>query len=107
MVDAGIGESYTSPVVCAAIARTAMHRGDVETARRELIGAQRTRSALTYALPHIAVQSRIELARVHLALADVAGARTLVESNEVHGRKRRADGGEPEIPGGLAKSRDL
>jgi LuxR family transcriptional regulator, maltose regulon positive regulatory protein len=33
---------------------------------------------LTYALPHIAVQARIELARVGLALADIAGVRTLM-----------------------------
>ena len=33
---------------------------------------------LTYALPYFAVQARIELARVHLALADLAGARTLM-----------------------------
>ncbi len=33
---------------------------------------------LTYALPHLAVQTRIELIRVHLALADLAGARTLM-----------------------------
>ena len=29
-------------------------------------------------MPHLAVQARIELARVHLALADRAGARTLM-----------------------------
>ena len=33
---------------------------------------------LTYALPHLAGQARIELIRVHLALADLAGARTLM-----------------------------
>jgi LuxR family transcriptional regulator, maltose regulon positive regulatory protein len=33
---------------------------------------------LTYALPHFAVQARLELARVHLALADQVGARTLM-----------------------------
>lgn len=40
--------------------------------------AQRLRGLLTYAVPHLAVQARIELARVHLAVADVAGARTLL-----------------------------
>ena len=29
-------------------------------------------------MPHLAVQARIELTRVHLALADLAGARTLM-----------------------------
>jgi LuxR family transcriptional regulator, maltose regulon positive regulatory protein len=32
----------------------------------------------TYAMPNKAVQARLELARVHLALADIAGARTLM-----------------------------
>jgi len=39
---------------------------------------------LTYAIPHQAVQARIELARAHLALADPAGARTLMrEADEI------------------------
>jgi LuxR family maltose regulon positive regulatory protein len=33
---------------------------------------------LTYAIPHVAVQARIELTRAHLALGDIAGARTLL-----------------------------
>jgi LuxR family maltose regulon positive regulatory protein len=65
-----------------------MHRGDVPTARRELIGAQRLRPLLTYALPHLAVQARIELARVHLALADPAGAWTLVREIDELLRRR-------------------
>ena len=55
-----------------------MHRGDVAAARRELVSAQHLRPLLTYALPYLAVQARVELARVHLALADLAGARTLL-----------------------------
>jgi LuxR family maltose regulon positive regulatory protein len=47
-------------------------------ARQELISAQRLRPTLTYALPHLAVQARVELLRVHLALGDLAGARTLM-----------------------------
>ena len=65
-------------VAYAAQARTALHRGDVPAARRVLLGAQRWRHMLSYALPHQAVQARIELARVHLGLADLAGARTLM-----------------------------
>ena len=74
---AGIEESYATPLVCAVQARVALHRGDVPAARQQLVSAQRLRPLLTYALPHFAVQARIELARVHLALADVEGARTL------------------------------
>ena len=59
-------------------ARVALHRGDAPAARQELVSAQRLRPLLTYALPHLAVQARIELTRVHLALADLAGARTLM-----------------------------
>ena len=55
-----------------------MHRGDVRAARRQLAHAQRLRPLLTSASPHIAVQARLELTRVHLALADLAGARTLM-----------------------------
>ena len=75
---AGIEENYATPLVCALRARAAMHRGDVPAARRELVSAQHLRPLLTYALPYLAVQARIELARVHLALADLAGARTLM-----------------------------
>ena len=75
---AGIEESYATPLVCAVLARAAWHRGDARAAHQELTRAQRLRSVLTYALPYLAVQVRIELTRVHLALADVAGARTLL-----------------------------
>jgi LuxR family transcriptional regulator, maltose regulon positive regulatory protein len=71
-------------LVCAVQARVAVHRGDVVSAREQLISAQRARPLLTYALPQFAVQARIELARVHLALADLAAARTLMrEVDEV------------------------
>ena len=76
--EAGIEDSYITPLVSAVQARAALHRGDVPAARRELVTAQRLRHLLTYALPHVAVQARIELTRVHLALADLAGARTLM-----------------------------
>ena len=75
---AGIEESFVTPLVCAVRARAALHRGDIPAARQELVGAQRMRHELTYALPHLAGQARIELIRVHLALADLAGARTLM-----------------------------
>jgi LuxR family maltose regulon positive regulatory protein len=85
---AGIEESYATPLVCAVQARTAMHRGDVPAARQHLVSAQRLRPLLTYALPYFAVQARIELARVHLALADLAGARTLMREVDELLRRR-------------------
>jgi LuxR family maltose regulon positive regulatory protein len=87
---AGIEESYVMPLVCAAQARVASHQGDVAAARHEVVRAQRLRPLLSHATPHVAVQARIELTRVHLALADVAGARTLIrEIDEL--LKRRPD----------------
>ena len=75
---AGIEDSRVTVLVCAVQARVALRRGDVPAARRELVNAQLLRHLLTYAVPHVAVQARIELTRVHLALADLAGARTLM-----------------------------
>ena len=65
-----------------------MHGGDVPAARRELVSAQRLRHLLTYALPYLAVQARIELARIHLALADLAAARTLMREVDELLRRR-------------------
>jgi LuxR family maltose regulon positive regulatory protein len=66
----------------------ALHRGDVTAVRRELVDAQRLRALLTYAIPHLAVQARIELTRVHLALADLAGSRTLMREVDELLRRR-------------------
>jgi LuxR family transcriptional regulator, maltose regulon positive regulatory protein len=82
-----IGDSYATPLVCAVQARAFLHQGDIPAARQELVIAQRKRPVLTYALPYLAVQARIELARVHLALADLAGARTLMR--EINGLLKR------------------
>jgi LuxR family maltose regulon positive regulatory protein len=81
-------DSYVTPLACAVQARAAWHRGDVAAARQQLVDAQRLRSLLTYATPHLAVQARIELTRVHLALSDVGGARTLMrEIDELFKRR--------------------
>jgi LuxR family maltose regulon positive regulatory protein len=85
---AGIEGSYATTLVRAVAARVALRRGDVQTARQHLVSAQRTRSLLTYALPHMAVQARIELIRVHLALGDLAGARTLMQEVDELLRRR-------------------
>ncbi|HEY2270531.1 MAG TPA: LuxR C-terminal-related transcriptional regulator [Streptosporangiaceae bacterium] len=85
---AGIEDSYATPLVCAVRARAAMHLGDVPAARKELVSAQRLRHLLTYALPYFAVQARIELIRVHIALADLAGAKTLLREVDELLRRR-------------------
>ena len=89
---AGIEESFATPLICALRARAAMHRGDVPAARRELVSAQHLRPLLTYALPYLAVQVRVELARVHLALADLPGARTLMREVDDLFKRRPASG---------------
>jgi LuxR family maltose regulon positive regulatory protein len=75
---AGIEDSPATVLMCAVRARIALHRGDVPAARRELVNAQRLRALLNYAQPHLAVQARIEMTRVYLALSDATGAQTLM-----------------------------
>ena len=76
-------EDYPPVVIMhAAAARLALHHREQARARGELTRAQRLRPGLTYALPHLAAQARVELARCHLALADFAGARTLLREVE-------------------------
>jgi len=51
---------------------------------RRRVSAQRLRSLMIYALPCFAVQVRLALIRVHLALAAISGARTLIrEADEL------------------------
>jgi len=87
---AGIEESFATPLVCAAQARTGLRRADLPQVRQHLVTAQRLRPLLTYALPHFALQARIELAHGHLALADLAGARALMR--EIDDLLRRRPG---------------
>jgi len=77
-------------IMHAAAAQVALHQGDLAKAGAELTYAQRLRPHLTYALPYLAVQVRIELARCHLALRDPAAVRTLLhEADEI--LRRRPD----------------
>ena len=85
---AGVEDSFAAALTSAVRARVALHRADVPAARRELFDALRLRHLLTYAHPHWAVQFRIAPIRVHLALHDVAGARTLMrEIDEILKRR--------------------
>jgi LuxR family maltose regulon positive regulatory protein len=86
----GVEDSYVAALTSAVQARAAVHCGDVSAARRELVNALRLRPLMTYAHPHWAVQLRIALIRVYLALNDLAGARTIMrEIDEI--LKRRPD----------------
>jgi LuxR family transcriptional regulator, maltose regulon positive regulatory protein len=72
-------EDYpTSGLAYAVSARVALHQGRGDEARTLLGRAQRLRPQLTYALPHVSVQTRVELVRAYLALGDVSGARVLL-----------------------------
>jgi len=87
---AHLEEYATSALVYVAAARVALHRGDAPTARRYLVHVQRLREQLTYAVPHLAVQTRLELARAYLGLGEIAGARTILrESGDL--LRRRPD----------------
>ena len=71
-------------ILYAVAARMALHEADRPRAEAQLTRAQRLRPGLTYALPHLAVQVRIELARCYLALSDFGAARTLLrEADEI------------------------
>ena len=60
-----------------AAAHAALHRNDRQTAADHLARAARVRHLLTYAVPASSIV-QLEIARVYLALADPAGARTVL-----------------------------
>jgi LuxR family transcriptional regulator, maltose regulon positive regulatory protein len=84
----GIEDSFAAALTSAVQAHAAEHRGDVPAARQKLVNALRLRPLMTYAQPHLAVQLRITLIRVHRKLDDLAGARTLMrEIDEILTRR--------------------
>ena len=70
---------WTSALVYAWAARTAIHRGDPAAAREHLTRAARLRPLLTYALPVVSVQALLELARAYVALDDPDGATAVLD----------------------------
>jgi LuxR family maltose regulon positive regulatory protein len=73
-------EDYpTSALTFAASARVALHRGDVNQARRRAADAATLSTSLTHALPHLAVLTRFELAHVAIALANVDEAERVLD----------------------------
>jgi LuxR family transcriptional regulator, maltose regulon positive regulatory protein len=87
-VEAGHLQEYmVSSITFAAVARVAVHHGDVAAAKREVIRSQRLRPLLTRAVPWLSVQTMAELARVQFALADRAGAWMLLsDARDIVGR---------------------
>jgi LuxR family transcriptional regulator, maltose regulon positive regulatory protein len=78
ILDGHIEDYGFTTLVHAVAARTALHRGDVESARQHVAQCVRLRTSLSYAVPFLAVQTRLELASAYLELADSAGARVIL-----------------------------
>ena len=74
----GCTTTSTSVLAFAVAARLALHRGDLPEANRQLTQAMRARPSCTFVLPWLAVRARLQLAKVHWAIADQAGARHLL-----------------------------
>jgi LuxR family maltose regulon positive regulatory protein len=77
-----IEEYLPAAIKVAAGARLALAKGQAATARALLVTGMRMRGHLSRAIPWFGVQTQVELARSHLALADVDGARTLLRESE-------------------------
>jgi LuxR family maltose regulon positive regulatory protein len=74
----------TSTICYAVAARAAVNRDDRATVNDHLYAAERLLPQLTYALPWMAISSRLELARVRLALGEIHGAAVLLrEAREI------------------------
>jgi LuxR family maltose regulon positive regulatory protein len=74
----GLGDVVTAILVHAVAARVAIHAGDVERARQELVHAQVARVTASRAAAAASVLAQLEIARAYLALADPAGARQVM-----------------------------
>lgn len=84
VAQAHLHEHISTALVSTADARIAIASGDVQRATTCMVQAQRLRPKVTYALPFVAVQTRLELIRALLGLADAPGARTVMrEVDEV------------------------
>ena len=84
----GMEEYPTSALVYLPAARVALHHGDVPRAQELIANSQRLRPRLTYAMPHLSVQARLEMARAYLTLADAGGAATMLREIEAILRRR-------------------
>jgi LuxR family maltose regulon positive regulatory protein len=78
----GLGDYATSALAYVVSARVALHEGRQDDARAALARAHRLRPLLDHGLPWLTVQVGIELTRAHLALAEIAAARTIFSETE-------------------------
>ena len=93
---AGLDGYTTSALELAASARTSLRSSDWDHARSNLASALTLTPQLTDALPWLAVQTRLELARAYVTLRDAEAARRLLEEALEILRRRPALGVLPE-----------
>ena len=80
--ETGLGDYSTSAIAHVATARVALHEGRQEDARAALTRAHRLRPLLDHSFPWLTVEVGLELTRAHLALGEVAAARTVFAETE-------------------------
>jgi LuxR family maltose regulon positive regulatory protein len=83
VLDHGLDGYSTSAITFVVAARLARHRNDIPRAREMLARAVRLRPHLNLSLPGISVQAGIEMARAHLELGEVAGAKVILRETRV------------------------
>jgi len=84
VLDGGVAEGAAAMAVDAMSARIAVRRGALHQATADAARAQRLRATVGQAVPWLAIRSRLDLAWALLALADPAGAGTLLgEAEEI------------------------
>jgi len=89
---AALGEIVSALKVHAVGARVAAHRSDGVGARAHFVRAQLVRPLASHAAPWFTVDALLELARAYMALADPAGARSVVREAQEILRRRPALG---------------
>jgi LuxR family maltose regulon positive regulatory protein len=79
VVGAGLDDYPVTALAFAVAARTMVHRGDHIRARSDLTHLAGVLPQLTWAVPWLAIQARVETARAHLGLGEHAPARALID----------------------------
>jgi LuxR family maltose regulon positive regulatory protein len=89
----GLEENLSSGLAYAVSARVALERGEADEAKEHLARARRLRPLLSHGVPHLSVQTLLELAQAHMAVADAQGTRILLREAEDVLQRRQDLGG--------------